>query len=137
MHPLAQRLRAEAASLAEAPPGGRPPFLSPAAADKALQDKQAEIDRLHKQLDGMGPKHVLLWLLGVAVGVAGAMTLGGRSYQSNPDWRPGAFDRMVDELVAQGHSEDSARRIAASIGRRKYGQAEMTRRSKLGKKVSR
>ena len=137
MHPLAARLRAEATLQAEAPPGGRPPFTSPGGADKALQAKQAEVDRLQKELDSMGPKHALLVLLGVVVGVVGTRALEGRPYQSNPAWKPGGFQRMVDELVAQGHSEDSARRIAASIGRRKYGQAEMTRRSKLGKKAAR
>src|SRR5690554_3845898 len=45
-----------------------------------------------------------------------------------PDGEPEAvrayigFDRLVRQLQAKGHSEDSARRIAAAIGRRKYGK---------------
>lgn len=31
------------------------------------------------------------------------------------------FDRLVKKLQAKGHTEESARRIAAAIGRRKYG----------------
>lgn len=45
-----------------------------------------------------------------------------------PDTEPEAvrayigFDRLVRQLQAKGHSGDSARRIAAAIGRRKYGK---------------
>ena len=31
------------------------------------------------------------------------------------------FDKLVAKLVSEGHSEESAKRIAASIGRKKYG----------------
>lgn len=74
---------------------------------------------------------------GVLLGALAAwILLPPAAYRSNPSrWRPGAFERQVNELMARGYSEESARRIAASIGRQKYGQAEMTRRAKLGKRA--
>ena len=59
-----------------------------------------------------------------------------------PDGEPEAvrayigFDRLVARLRARGHSEDSARRIAAAIGRRKYGRKfdqlrKMTRKARM------
>lgn len=136
MHPLAARLRASPPQpLAAEPPGGRPPFGTPEGASKTIDELREQNQALQREIDGMGKKHLLLLLLGVLGGVAVTKAFSGPSYRSNPAWRPGAFQRMVDELVAQGHSEESARKIAASIGRAKYGQAEMTRRAQLGKKA--
>ncbi|MEW6045003.1 MAG: hypothetical protein AB1609_00740 [Bacillota bacterium] len=39
----------------------------------------------------------------------------------------GRFARMVDKLQAQGKSAESARAIAASIGRKKYGAKQMAK----------
>lgn len=46
------------------------------------------------------------------------------------------FDRLAKKLQAKGHDEESSRRIAAAIGRRKYGKEfdklrEMSRRARL------
>lgn len=40
-----------------------------------------------------------------------------------------AFKKMVRHLQSQGHSEESATRIAAYIGRKKYGAHEMAERA--------
>ena len=37
----------------------------------------------------------------------------------------GRFAHLVDEFQLKGYSEDSARRMAAAIGRKKYGAARM------------
>jgi hypothetical protein len=47
--------------------------------------------------------------------------------------RKSAFDRCVEEVEARGTAYDP-RAVCATIGRRKYGQAEMTRRSIAGKR---
>ena len=39
------------------------------------------------------------------------------------------FARLVAKLVARGHSEDSARRIAYTIGAAKYGKRGMARKA--------
>lgn len=39
------------------------------------------------------------------------------------------FRRLVDKLVSRGHSEDSARRIAYTIGAAKYGKRGMARKA--------
>jgi hypothetical protein len=49
----------------------------------------------------------------------------------------GRFARLVDRLRARGYSEKSARAIAASIGRRKYGARQMARWAAQGRKRSR
>jgi hypothetical protein len=46
----------------------------------------------------------------------------------------GRFKKLVDKLKDQGKSEESAKAIAASIGRKKYGKAKMAHWSKAGKK---
>jgi hypothetical protein len=47
----------------------------------------------------------------------------------------GAFQRCVEELTARGGASDP-RAVCAAAGRRKYGQAEMTRRAKAGKRAA-
>jgi hypothetical protein len=39
------------------------------------------------------------------------------------------FDKLVAKLVSRGHSEDSARRIAYTIGVAKYGRRGMARKA--------
>jgi len=46
----------------------------------------------------------------------------------------GRFAQLVDKLRAQGKSLASAKRIAAWVGRRKYGAKQMTAWSVAGKK---
>jgi len=48
----------------------------------------------------------------------------------------GAFARCVKSVTAGGSAADP-RAVCAAVGRRKYGQAEMTRRSIAGKKRAR
>lgn len=43
-----------------------------------------------------------------------------------------SFEEMVAHLKSQGHSEESARKIAASIGRAKYGAKGMAERASAG-----
>lgn len=126
-HYLALQLSSRLA--AAAPPGGRPPSVGPVGptttAPPAAPPLQASAS----------PPGVLPVVLGLgALAAVVAVALSSDGYRSNPAWKPGGFARMVNALVAKGYSEDSARRIAASAGRAKYGQKEMTRRSKLGKK---
>ena len=44
----------------------------------------------------------------------------------------GTFRQMVKKLMAQGKSEEAARRIAYSIGVNKYGKKGMARKAKAG-----
>jgi hypothetical protein len=44
------------------------------------------------------------------------------------------FDKMVDKLKGKGHSEESAKRISAAIGRKKYGKKGMAAKSAAGRK---
>lgn len=44
------------------------------------------------------------------------------------------FKKLVGELQKEGKSEDSARRIAYSIGAKKYGKAGMAKKSAAGRK---
>ena len=46
----------------------------------------------------------------------------------------GRFARLVDRLKAQGKSEESARAIAAAIGRKKYGAKKMAKWAAQGRK---
>ncbi len=46
----------------------------------------------------------------------------------------GRFQALVDELMRSGYSEQSARNIAASVGRRKYGAKRFARLSVRGKR---
>jgi hypothetical protein len=47
------------------------------------------------------------------------------------------FSRLVDKLVSEGKSETSARKIAYSIGAKKYGKAGMARKAAAGRKKNR
>jgi hypothetical protein len=47
---------------------------------------------------------------------------------------PGAFARCVKAVSAKGSAAYDPRAVCAASGRKKYGQAEMTRRAKAGKK---
>jgi len=49
--------------------------------------------------------------------------LNSRKYKSKSTRLGGGgrFQMLVDELVENGFSEESARNIAASVGRKKYG----------------
>ncbi len=44
------------------------------------------------------------------------------------------FKKLEGKLEKQGHSKDSADRIAASIGRKKYGRKGMARKSAAGRR---
>jgi len=46
-----------------------------------------------------------------------------------------AFDVMVKKLMDKGHSEESAKKIAAYIGRRKYGASGMAAKAAAGTKA--
>ena len=46
----------------------------------------------------------------------------------------GRFAKMVNKLKGQGKSEDSAKAIAASIGRKKYGASKFQAMAAAGKK---
>ena len=46
----------------------------------------------------------------------------------------GRFARLVDRLKAAGKSEESARAIAAAIGRKKYGAKKMAKWAAQGRK---
>ncbi len=46
----------------------------------------------------------------------------------------GRFAKMVDTLKRRGYSEQSARAIAATIGRKKYGAKKMAQWSAQGRK---
>ena len=46
----------------------------------------------------------------------------------------GRFAKMVNKLKGQGKSEDSAKAIAASIGRKKYGNSKFQAMAAAGKK---
>ncbi len=44
------------------------------------------------------------------------------------------FAKLVAQLQRKGHSAESARRIAASIGRKKYGAKAMARKAAAGRR---
>ena len=44
------------------------------------------------------------------------------------------FESLVSDLKKQGKSEESAKKIAASIGREKYGAERMSKMAKQGAK---
>lgn len=44
------------------------------------------------------------------------------------------FEKLVEKLEDKGNSAESARKIAASIGREKYGEKGMEARSEAGRK---
>jgi hypothetical protein len=46
------------------------------------------------------------------------------------------FKRLVNALVAKGRSEESARRIAYSVGVKKYGKRAMARKAAAGRKAA-
>ncbi len=46
----------------------------------------------------------------------------------------GQFQKMVDAMVARGHSKESARRIAAAHGMKKYGKARMMAMARAGRR---
>ena len=46
----------------------------------------------------------------------------------------GRFAKLVDTLKRKGHSEDSAKAIAASVGRKRLGSKLMAKYAKQGKK---
>lgn len=46
----------------------------------------------------------------------------------------GRFEAFVQKLAAQGKSPGAARAIAASAGRKKYGEARMAKWSAAGRK---
>ena len=46
----------------------------------------------------------------------------------------GRFAKMVSKLKGQGKSEESAKAIAASIGRKKYGSSKFQEMAAAGKK---
>lgn len=46
----------------------------------------------------------------------------------------GRFQKFVKKLMDQGKSEESAKAIAASAGRKKYGKAKMAQWAKAGRK---
>ncbi len=43
------------------------------------------------------------------------------------------FDKLVEHLVGKGYTEEAAKKIAADIGREKYGEATMERKSEAGR----
>ncbi|MCS7241253.1 hypothetical protein [Candidatus Caldatribacterium sp.] len=46
----------------------------------------------------------------------------------------GRFKRLVNKLMKQGYSEESARKIAATIGRKKYGAKQMAKWAAEGRR---
>lgn len=46
----------------------------------------------------------------------------------------GRFKKLVDQLKSEGHSEESAKKIAAAAGMRKYGKAKMQKMAQAGRK---
>lgn len=58
------------------------------------------------------------------------------SYKGEPNKLGGGgrFKQLTDKLEAQGKSASSAKAIAASIGRKKYGKAKMSNWAAKGKK---
>lgn len=46
----------------------------------------------------------------------------------------GRFQKLVKHLTDQGKSEESAKAIAASVGRKKYGKAKMSKMAAAGRK---
>jgi hypothetical protein len=58
----------------------------------------------------------------------------GVAEQANPKAQS-AFDRCVQSVAAKGGAYDP-RAVCAAVGRKKLGQAEMTRRSKAGKRAA-
>lgn len=45
----------------------------------------------------------------------------------------GRFEKLKEALKKQGKSEESAKAITASIGRKKYGNAKMNQMAQKGK----
>ena len=46
----------------------------------------------------------------------------------------GRFAKLTKDLQRKGHSKESARRIAASIGRKKYGKKKMAQWAAKGRR---
>lgn len=46
----------------------------------------------------------------------------------------GRFEKLVGQLKTSGKSEESAKAIAASVGRKKYGKAKMAKMAAAGRK---
>jgi len=44
------------------------------------------------------------------------------------------FDKLTESLKEKGHDEDSAKALAAWIGRKKYGASQMAQMAQAGKK---
>jgi len=68
-----------------------------------------------------------------AMGMGGMMKYkaGGKSMEPGGG---GRFAKMVSGLKKEGKSEDSAKAIAASIGRKKYGKSRFQEMAAAGKK---
>lgn len=59
-----------------------------------------------------------------------------KTYKGKP-LKPGGggrFQRLKDQLMAEGKSAESAERIAAAIGRKKYGAKKMAKWAAKGRK---
>jgi hypothetical protein len=63
--------------------------------------------------------------------VAKAKTYKGKSLKPGGG---GRFQRLKDQLMAEGKSAESAERIAAAIGRKKYGAKKMAKWAAKGRK---
>lgn len=46
----------------------------------------------------------------------------------------GKFAKVTDQIKKEGYSEESAKAIAASIGRKKHGDAKMQKMAATGRK---
>lgn len=46
----------------------------------------------------------------------------------------GRFKKLIEELEGEGKSEESAKAIAASAGRKRYGNAKMAKMAAAGKR---
>jgi hypothetical protein len=71
--------------------------------------------------------------------MAGKKMMGGKMYKKGgkKTMEPGGggrFAKMVSGLKKEGKSEDSAKAIAASIGRKKYGKSKFQEMAAAGKK---
>ena len=47
------------------------------------------------------------------------------------------FKKLVTKLMKDGHTEESAKRIAASIGRKKFGKRRFNNMAQAGKRKNR
>jgi hypothetical protein len=104
------------------------------------KQKRAKASRSRKRTAKARAAHALMKIMNPAgvkkMFAVRVKRLKGGGVSVTPVTNPGAFAKCVKGVSVRGGVTDP-RAVCAMIGRRKYGQAEMTRRSIAGRKRAR